>query len=132
MFPWQDIRQEAAIDKQTLTVGGWRIQPEANLIKRDGVEATIQPLSMDILVYLARRAGEVVTAQELLDTFWARRVVGDDAVHRRIADLRRQIGIASRNCTDLYTGIAETRIIDRSTSSLGIKEFLESGLTYIT
>ena len=52
---------------------------------------------MDILVYLARRAGAVVTAQELLDTFWQRRFVGDDAVHRRIADIRRHLGDDSRN-----------------------------------
>lgn len=58
---------------------------------------------MDILMYLAGRPGEVVTTQELLDTFWQRRIVGDDAVHRRIADLRRHLGDNSKNPSYIRT-----------------------------
>jgi DNA-binding winged helix-turn-helix (wHTH) protein/formylglycine-generating enzyme required for sulfatase activity len=80
-----------------LTIGSWTVRPDHNQVFRNGVVATLQPLSMDILVFLARRAGDVVSAQELLDTFWQRRSVGDDAVHRRIADIRRHLGDDSKS-----------------------------------
>ena len=80
-----------------LTVGQWTVRPEVNRLVRGDESVTIQPLSMDILVYLAERPGVVVTPQELLDTFWERRVVGDDAVHRRVADLRRHLGDDARH-----------------------------------
>lgn len=78
-------------------IGDWIVRADSNSLSSDGVTRTIQPLSMDILLYLAERQGTVVPAQELLDAFWANRVVGDDAVHRRIADLRRNLGDDSKN-----------------------------------
>ncbi len=90
-------REDAEIDNYEFVVGGWTVHPDRNQISGNGIVATLQPLSMDILVYLARREGEVVTAQELLGTFWERRIVGDDAVHRRIADIRRHLGDDSKN-----------------------------------
>jgi len=80
-----------------LTLGHWTVRPDTNQLVQDDESVSIQPLSMDILVYLMRRAGTVVTPQELLDTYWVNRVVGDDAVHRRIADLRRHLGDDARN-----------------------------------
>jgi len=79
-----------------LTIGEWTLQPDTNRLVRGDESVAIQPLSMDILAYLVQRPGVVVTPQELLDAFWEKRVVGDDAVHRRIADLRRHLGDDAR------------------------------------
>ena len=43
---------------------------------------------MAVLVYLARRAGEVISADELNQSVWRERVVGDDAIYQRIHRLR--------------------------------------------
>jgi hypothetical protein len=45
----------------------------------------------------------VVSSEELIDHFWKNRVVGDDAVHRRIADLRKKLGDDTRHPTYIST-----------------------------
>ncbi len=87
----------------TVTIGDWLVDRDTNSLHRDGERTTLQPLSMDILLYLAEHSDRVVTSQELLDTFWQRRVVGDDAVHRRIASLRKSLGDKARNPTYIQT-----------------------------
>lgn len=72
-------------------LGDWVVRPSLDVIERNGESVSLQPQSMDVLVYLARRAGEVVSNEELLAAIWPGRIVGDDAVHRRIAYLRRQL-----------------------------------------
>ena len=47
---------------------------------------------MEVLVYLAGRAGEVVAAPELMDAVWDGRVVGDGAVYQAINQLRQALG----------------------------------------
>ena len=73
-------------------VGPWLVCPELNQIRKNGKQVDLQNLSMQVLVYLAARQGEVISKNELVEKLWRGRVVGDDAVHRRIADLRRHLG----------------------------------------
>lgn len=47
---------------------------------------------MEVLVYLAKRAGEVVSVDELIDAVWDGRVVGDGAVYQAINQLRHALG----------------------------------------
>lgn len=47
---------------------------------------------MQVLVCLARRAGQVVTRQELLDTLWAEGGAGEDALNLCMSRLRRALG----------------------------------------
>jgi DNA-binding winged helix-turn-helix (wHTH) protein len=44
---------------------------------------------MQVLVALARRRGQVVSRDQLIETCWAGRVVGEDAINRCIAKVRR-------------------------------------------
>ena len=39
---------------------------------------------MEVLVYLANHAGEVVSAEELIGSVWRGRVVGDGTVYQSI------------------------------------------------
>jgi DNA-binding winged helix-turn-helix (wHTH) protein len=73
-------------------LGDWTVQPNLNQLRRNGESVSLQNLSMQVLLYLAEHKGEVVTYGELLDALWPKRVVGEDAVHRRVADLRRHMG----------------------------------------
>ena len=70
----------------------WIVSPDLNQISRNGEKVVLQNLSMQVLVYLAGRRGEVVTYAELLDNLWPNRYVGEDAIHRRISDLRNHLG----------------------------------------
>lgn len=79
-------------DGKVLRIGDCRITPTLNRIERGGKTIRIQRLSMDVLLYLAGRAGTVVGYDELLKTLWPRRHAGENAVHRRIAALRGDLG----------------------------------------
>ena len=57
----------------------------------------LQPLSMRLLTHLAQHAGEVVPNEALLERFWQGRIVADDAIHRRISDIRQQLGDDARD-----------------------------------
>jgi DNA-binding winged helix-turn-helix (wHTH) protein len=84
-------------------LGPWRVSPQLNQISRNGNRIGVQDLSMRVLVYLAGRQGRVVSKDELVENLWSGRVVGDEAVHRRIADLRRQLGDDSRSPAFIQT-----------------------------
>ena len=56
----------------------------------------LRPRVMDVLVYLARRQGELVSARELVDELWPR-VVGDENAKVTIAKLRKVLGDDSKN-----------------------------------
>ena len=55
----------------------------------DGRRHVLEPRVMQVLVALARRPGEVVSRDELIQLCWAGRVVGEDAINRCIGALRR-------------------------------------------
>ncbi len=47
---------------------------------------------MDLLVFLARSGGRVVSKEEILDRVWQRRFVTESVITRSVADLRRVLG----------------------------------------
>jgi Tol biopolymer transport system component/DNA-binding winged helix-turn-helix (wHTH) protein len=51
---------------------------------------------MELLVYLARRSGQVVSAEELIRVLWHGRVFDDGVVYRKINQLRKALGDDSR------------------------------------
>jgi DNA-binding winged helix-turn-helix (wHTH) protein/tetratricopeptide (TPR) repeat protein len=73
-------------------LGDWLIEPHLNRISRGGENARLEAKTMDVLVYLVGRAGEVISADELLSAVWPDRVVEESTVHRRINQIRRALG----------------------------------------
>lgn len=71
------------------TLGGAGVQPSSREIAFDGVRETVEPRVMQVLVALARRRGEVVTRDELIEQCWDGRIVGEDAINRCLAKVRR-------------------------------------------
>ena len=52
---------------------------------------------MDVLVYLAEHAGEVVVREDLVQAVCGRQAVTDDAINRSISKLRTYVGDDSRS-----------------------------------
>ena len=75
-----------------LFIDGWRIEVESNRIGRDGVEVKLEPRSMELLVYLAERQGQVVSRADIEEHVWQGRVVGYEALSASIAKLRKAFG----------------------------------------
>jgi len=82
--------------RRILDIGDCRVDPTADEVSRDGTTIKLEPRTMRVLMYLAERAGEVVSVQELLDRVWEDVVVTPDSVYTAIAALRRALGDDSR------------------------------------
>jgi adenylate cyclase len=71
------------------TLGGWLVEPALDRISRDGEVRHLRPRLMDLLVFLARQPGKVVTKDQLLDHVWQQRFVAESVLSRSVADLRQ-------------------------------------------
>lgn len=67
-----------------------RVEPAAlRVTAPDGTSHTLQPRPMQVLVALHRAGDRTVTREDLNRSCWGGRAVGDDALDRVIAQLRR-------------------------------------------
>lgn len=87
----------------SLRVGECRVEPDLDRISGPAGETQVEPKTMAVLVYLARRPGKVVGADELIDAVWLGRPMGDNPVYRCIAQVRRALGDDPRAPTYIAT-----------------------------
>ncbi len=76
-------------ESQDFIVGEWTVTPSRDHIEANGQSATMEPLAMALLVHLARRPGQVITNDELIDQVWHGQVVSDSTVYQWIHRLRK-------------------------------------------
>lgn len=69
-----------------------RVDPALDEICKEGRTIKLEPKSMQLLICLAERAGEVLSVDELLDLVWKNVVVSPDSVYAAVAALRRTLG----------------------------------------
>jgi len=75
-----------------IRIGTCTVDPTRNLLERTDQSLKLEPRAMDVLVYLAKRPGEAVSADELLREVWAGRVFDDGIVYTKINQLRKALG----------------------------------------
>lgn len=80
-----------------LRIGDWRADPATNELARDGETVRLEPKAMEVLVFLAERAGQVVSREALLAAVWPGTVVGDDALTQAVIKLRRSLQDEARS-----------------------------------
>ena len=68
------------------------VHPSRNRVSGPQGDFHLNSRSMDVLVYLAERAGEVVSREDFNQHVWHPTVVADDALTRCISELRRALG----------------------------------------
>jgi len=93
-FHGQNSRQDSARpppgDLQTgFVLDGWTVQPALTRVTRDGIDTRLEPRVMDVLVYLARHQGQLVSREELEASVWAGSIVSYDALTGAIQKLRK-------------------------------------------
>ena len=76
----------------TFAIGQWLVEPDLNRLSSGEEIVHLQPRTMDVLVYLADRAGQVVSADDMIRDVWHDRPMGDNPVYKAIAQLRRALG----------------------------------------
>ncbi len=57
---------------ELLQVGDWSVRPREGVIERGGMVVAVRPRTMEVLAYLARKPGEVISNDELIEQLWAR------------------------------------------------------------
>lgn len=80
-----------------IIVGDWTVDSGPGRMRHDDIEVALEPRQMDVLMYLADRRGEVVSADMLIGEVWKGTAVGDDAVYQCISRLREALGDDSQN-----------------------------------
>lgn len=70
----------------------WTVHPQQNRLTGPAGEVRLNSRAMDVLVYLAQRAGEVVSREDFSQSVWGRAVVTDDSLTWCVSELRRQLG----------------------------------------
>lgn len=87
---------EALAHRPAFAIGPLSVHPSACRIRwSDGPERSLQPLAMRVLTALAEARGETCSRDDLLAMCWDSRIVGDDAIHRVISHLRRDLRAVS-------------------------------------
>jgi len=84
-------------------VGNCDVDPASGRLFRDGQEIKIEPKVMDVLVYLARHPGQVISRESLEKSAWEGTVVGYNALAGSIIKLRKALGDDSRSPTYIET-----------------------------
>jgi DNA-binding winged helix-turn-helix (wHTH) protein len=100
-------------------IGEWTFRPLLNRLSRDGQHVRLEPKVSDLLLFLALRARQPVSKDAIFEGVWDQKFLGDSALTRTMAELRRALGDDAR--TPIYVEtipkhgyrlIAETRRLD--------------------
>ena len=91
-------------------LGHLRVDPPRRQVQSADQSEILEPRVMQVLVALARANGAIVTRDELIESCWDGRIVGDDAVNRALSRLRR-----------LATGIGQGSISVETISRVGYR-----------
>jgi len=70
-------------------LGAAEVHPSRCEVVGPGGAVALEPRVMQVLLALANAGGETVTRDQLLETCWGGRIVGDDAINRVIHQLRK-------------------------------------------
>jgi DNA-binding winged helix-turn-helix (wHTH) protein len=82
---------EAGEAPSELDLAEWRIQPSLNRLTRGDATVRIEPKLMDVLLFLARHAGQVVSKDAIADAVWPNLFISESVITRAIAGLRKAL-----------------------------------------
>jgi len=109
-------------------LGDWLVDSESCTLTHDAAPkpVPVEPRAMDVLVALCRQAGDVLSADELLRLCWDGVIVGENQVHKAIAQLRRILGDSAGSARYIenirkrgYRTVAPVRALPGARASAG-------------
>lgn len=86
-----------------LRIGDWRLDPQLGQLSRGDRTERLEARTLRLLAFLANRAGETVSVEDLLDNVWSGVVVTQDSVYQAITALRRLLGDDAKKPTYIVT-----------------------------
>jgi TolB-like protein/DNA-binding winged helix-turn-helix (wHTH) protein len=97
------VGEGAPIEVGGFKIGPWTVRPALNLLVRDSRSVRVEPRAMDVLAFLAARAGAVVSVEQLIAAVWKGVVVGDSSVYVAVKQLRRALDESADGVTYIET-----------------------------
>ncbi len=86
-----------------LRIGEWRLDSQLGQLSRGDRTERLEARTLRLLVFLANRAGDTVSVDELLDHVWSGVVVTQDSVYQAVTALRRLLGDDAKQPTYIAT-----------------------------
>ena len=105
--------------------GSFRFDPRSGQLWREKRQVKLTPRAAAVLCYLAERAQELVTKQDLFERVWGGMAVGDDALTSCIQELRGALGDDARRPRYIetlhrrgYRFMVQASLIDRCSAAV--------------
>ncbi|PYQ08006.1 MAG: hypothetical protein DMF82_02470 [Acidobacteria bacterium] len=86
-----------------LAFGPFELDPAAGILRAGDLPIALDAKPFELLLHLARHAGQVVSRRDLLDALWPEGTANEDAVVQCVVEVRRALGDATRNSRYLRT-----------------------------
>jgi DNA-binding winged helix-turn-helix (wHTH) protein/Flp pilus assembly protein TadD len=80
------------MERERYSFGDVTLDVNEHRLQRNGSDVPLSPKAWDVLVHLVRRAGHLVSKQELLDTVWPSAFVEEGIVAVHVSGLRKALG----------------------------------------
>lgn len=81
-----------------LSLGDAIVRPSLRTLEGPSGSAALEPKVMQVLLAFVDAGGAVIAREDLVRDCWGGRIVGDDAVNRTIAELRRLFRQTGASC----------------------------------
>ncbi|MEQ1684389.1 MAG: winged helix-turn-helix domain-containing protein [Burkholderiaceae bacterium] len=88
-------KSEVPLD-QVFRFEGFTLDAGRRELRRGAATVDLRPKCLDVLTCLLRRAGQVVTKNELMEQVWPDVVVTDESLTRCVSDIRQALGDAGQ------------------------------------
>src|SRR3984885_5357448 len=75
-----------------LTFGPFELSTGERVLRRNGQAVPLGGRALDILIYLAKRPGEVIAKQELMDHVWPDVIVEEENMRAHVTAIRKALG----------------------------------------
>src|SRR5438270_13966085 len=79
------------------------VRPAMRSLETSAASVGVEPLVMQLLVTLSRRAGQLVSREQVFDACWGRAAVGDDSLNRAVAVLRKALREVAEGAVQIET-----------------------------
>jgi adenylate cyclase len=80
--------------------GRFEIDARSACLRCDGTLVSLRPKSFDVLVFLVRNRGRLVSKNELIDSVWSNVIVTDNSLVQCIKDIRQALGDAGQTAIE--------------------------------
>jgi TolB-like protein len=87
----------------TFSFGDYALDAERRELRRGGEPVALEPQVFDLLVYLIRNRGRVVSKDALIENVWEGRIVSESTVTTRLNAARRAVGDSGATQTVIRT-----------------------------